>query len=159
MENIFDTFASPLIGLPVRHIWQGYGSAIFLEFGELRPRLEQDGSASQSEGQMGLMIERSWRIEDRTSIRCGSWSDEALWPDVFALLLGSEVRYVKTFGRLPEIEIGLSNGMHILSFMTAEGLPMWTLFDRRSPDERWLSFEQEGFTVDGRSRPTGGSVP
>jgi hypothetical protein len=101
MENIFDTFASPLIGLPVRHIWQGYGSAIFLEFGELRPRLEQDGSASQSEGQMGLMIERSWRIEDRTSIRCGSWSDEALWPDVFALLLGSEVRYVKTFGRLP----------------------------------------------------------
>ena len=51
MENIFDTFASPLIGLPVRHIWQGYGSAIFLEFGELRRRLEQDGSASQSEGQ------------------------------------------------------------------------------------------------------------
>jgi hypothetical protein len=43
--------------------------------------------------------------------------------------------------------------------MTAEGLPTWTLFDRRSPDERWLSFEQEGFTVDGRSRPTGGSVP
>jgi len=159
MENIFDTFASPLIGLPVRHIWQGYGSTIFLEFGELRPRLEQDGSAGQSEGQMGLMIERSWRIEDRTSIRCGSWSDEAQWPDVFALLLGSEVRYVKTFGRLPEIEIGLSNGMHILSFMTAEGLPTWTLFDRRSPDERRLSFEQGGFTVDGRSRPTGGSVP
>jgi hypothetical protein len=97
MENIFDAFASPLIGLPVRHIWQGYGSTIFLEFGELRPRLEQDGSASQSEGQMGLMIERSWRIEDRTSIRCGSWSDEALWPDVFALLLGSEVRSVKTW--------------------------------------------------------------
>jgi hypothetical protein len=97
--------------------------------------------------------------EDCTSIRCGSSSDEAQWPDVFALLLGSEVRDVKTFGRLPEIEIGLSNGMHILSFMTAEGLPTWTLFDRHSPDERWLSFEQEGFTVDGRSRPTGGSVP
>ena len=108
---------------------------------------------------MGLMLEWSWRIEDRTSIRCGSWSEEALWPDVFALLLGSQVRDVRTFGRLPEIEVGLSNGMHILFFMTAEGLPAWTSFDRRTSDERWLGFEQEGFTVGGCSRPTGGSVP
>ncbi|NIX77320.1 hypothetical protein HB375_11940 [Microvirga sp. c23x22] len=114
----------------------------------MKQSLKRDGSMQPS-GQMSLMIEWSWRIEDRTSIRCGSWSDEALWPDVFALLLGSEVRHVKTFGRLPEIEVGLSNEMHVLSFMTDEGLPAWTLFDRRGPQECWISVEQEGLTIGG----------
>jgi hypothetical protein len=48
---------------------------------------------------------------------------------------------VKTFGHLPEIEVTFSNGMRILSFMAAEGSPAWTLFDRRSDQERWLSVE------------------
>jgi len=42
------------------------------------------------------------------------------------------------FGRLPEIELSLSNGIRVLSFMTAEGSPDWTLFDRLGDETRWL---------------------
>lgn len=90
---------------------------------------------------MSLMIEWSWRIEDHASIRCGSWSEEDLWSSAFAAIIGSQVQDVKTFGYLPEIEVTLSNGMRVLSFMTTEGSPAWTLFDRRGAYERWLSVE------------------
>jgi hypothetical protein len=138
---ILHAFAAPMIGLSLNHIWRGHGSAIFLEFGELRPRLKRNGSTANPMGQMSLMIEWSWRIEDHAAVRCGSWSEEELWPDAFATILDSHVQDVKTFSHLPEIEVTFSNGMRILSFMTAEGSPAWTLFDRRSAHERWLSVD------------------
>jgi hypothetical protein len=136
-----------MIGLPLSHLWQGHGSAIFLEFGELRQRLKQDGSKANPVGQMSLMIEWSWRIEDQSSIRCGSWSEDELWADAFAAIVGTQVQNVKTFGHLPEIEVTFSNGMRILSFMTAEGSPAWTLFDQRSDQKRWLSVEAGNLLV------------
>lgn len=149
-QTVLHAFASPMIGLPLSHLWRGYGSAIFLEFGELHQRLKRDGSKANPVGQMSLMIEWSWRIEDQTTIHCGSWSDERLWSDAFAAILGSRVKDVKTFGNLPEIEVSFSNGMRILSFMTAEGSPAWTLFDRRGAHEQWLSVEGGTLVVHAR---------
>jgi hypothetical protein len=140
----FPAFVSPLIGLQLNHIWRGHGSALFLEFGELSSRLKRDGSVANPQGLWSLMIEWSWRIENASSILCGSWSDEALWRPAFSDLLGCMVLHVKTFGRLPEIEIGLSNELNVLSFMTAEGYPAWTLFDRRKPQAQWISVERAG---------------
>ena len=37
------------------------------------------------------------------------------------------VASVSLFGRLPEICLSLSNGLHVLSMMTAEGDPGWEL--------------------------------
>lgn len=37
-------FMPPLVGMPVSHVWQGHGSALFLEPGELAPRVRLDGS-------------------------------------------------------------------------------------------------------------------
>lgn len=79
------------------------------------------------------MIEWSWRIEEDRSILCGSWSDEELWTSNFPRLLGQQIADVSTFGRLPEIILSLTGGIHISSFMTAEGDPAWILFDRRGP--------------------------
>lgn len=31
----FFEFVSPMIGLPLSHVWRGYGSALFIELGEL----------------------------------------------------------------------------------------------------------------------------
>ena len=137
-----DAFTAPLIGLPVSHLWQGHGSALFLEFGKLRHSTgtRRDGSSyERSEGEMGLMIEWSWRIEGRRSILCGSWSDEQKWLRAFKLVQNSKVVEASLFGRLPEIELGLSNGVHVLSFMTASGNPEWTVFDRRRDNSRSLS--------------------
>src|SRR5277367_686028 len=127
----FEEFCASLVGLPVSNIWQGYGSAIFLEFGNLEIRRRRDGSPGNPRGEWGLMIEWSWRIEGKRRIWCGSWSDGARWPRAFSRLLYSKVTSVSLFGRLPELDIGLSNGLHILSMMTREGDPEWVLFNRQ----------------------------
>jgi hypothetical protein len=77
-QTILHAFTAPMIGLALSHIWPRYGSGILLEFGELRQRLKQDGSRANPSGQISLMIEWSWRIEDHATIRCGSWSAEEL---------------------------------------------------------------------------------
>lgn len=136
----FQKFSSPLIGLPVTHIWRGYGSAIFLEFGELQNRVLPNGRELRNpSGQMGLMIEWSWRIEGKRLIWCGSWSDESRWSRIFGKLLNANVTKVLLFGRLPEIDIQLSNGLHVVSMMTAEGNPEWALSSRDRKLEQSVS--------------------
>lgn len=142
-QALFETFAAPLIGLPVAHAWQGYGSAIFLEFGALTPskRRRRDGSLSNPvgnpDGEMGLMIEWDWRIEGKRSILCGSSTDKQRWPRALACLTKSTVVGAALFGRLLEIDLALSSGVHVASFMTDRGDPEWTLFDRRASISRW----------------------
>lgn len=143
-------FIAPLIGLPVSHLWRGYGSALFLEFGQLRHStfIRRDGTHGSPKGEMGLMIEWSWRIEGRRSILCGSWSDEQKWPKAFKLVQNAKVVEAALFGRLPEIELCLSNGVRVRSFMTAEGNPEWALFDRRSDNSRSLSVHRGGLRIE-----------
>lgn len=111
-EHHFEAFRRALIGLKVSQVWRGYGSALFLEFGALTPSSgrRRDGGERGSSGELTLMIEWSWRIEDIATIICGSWSEEHLWPPAFERLQGGEVVEARLFGRLPEISIGLSNG-------------------------------------------------
>lgn len=76
------------------------------------------------------MIEWSWRIEGKRKIWCGSWSDGERWPRAFSRLEGARVIGVSLFGRLPEIIVRLSNGLSVVSMMTAEGDPAWGLIQR-----------------------------
>ena len=152
----FDAFVLPLIGLPVSFIWRGYGSAIFLEIGALREgRTRRDGSAGNPYGEWTLMIEWSWRVENSTSILCGSWSQERLWEPTFDLLRSRLVVELSVVGRLPEIVVALTESLHVSSsmkadpqslyvssFMTADGDPSWALFDRRGDTWRTLSVRE-----------------
>ena len=61
------------------------------------------------------MIEWSWRVEGRRSILWGSWTDEARWPRGLACLAKGTVVRATTFGRLPEIDLALSTGLHLVS--------------------------------------------
>jgi hypothetical protein len=128
----FETLTASLIGLPISHIWRGYGSAIFLEFGSLEQRKRRDGSAGNPVGEWTLMVEWSWRIEGKRRIWCGSWSDEERWPRVFSRLQNLSVHSIALVGRLPEIDLTLSNGLHVVSCMTAEGDPEWGLIRRHN---------------------------
>ena len=132
----FEAFASPLIGLPVSHIWNGYGSAIFLEFGSLTPsmRRRKDGSAGNPQGEFTLMIEWSWRIEGKRHIWGGSWSEAQQWAKLLPQLKDASVTSISLIGRLPEIAIALSNGLHLVSFMTAQGDPEWAILTRRNDE-------------------------
>jgi hypothetical protein len=126
----FESFTSSLVGLPVSGVWQGYGSAIFLEFGDVQRRRRLDGSPGNPRGQWTLKIEWSWRIEGKKKIWCGSWSDGQRWPRAFSRLQGATVASVSLFGHLPEIILRLSNGLRVVSMMTAEGDPAWGLVAR-----------------------------
>ena len=132
MTDLIEHFRAAACGLAVGHVWRGHGSALFVELGALTSTTRRDGSSGEPQGEIGLMIEWSWRIEDGRSIACGSWSDEALWPPTFARLIGQTVDDLTTFGHIPEIVLLLERNLRVISFMTAKGDPAWTLFDRRS---------------------------
>ena len=137
------TFRDALIGLPLSYLWRGYGSAIFLKFGHLTPSTQTrlNGTARNPRGELGLMIQWSWRIENAASILCGSWSNEPLWEPTFDLLRNKVVAELSVVGRLPEIVVALTESLYVSSFMTAEGDPQWALFDRRGEALRTLSVD------------------
>jgi hypothetical protein len=102
------------------------------------------------------MIQWSWRIENAVSILCGSWGEERLWVPTFDLLRNKVVAELSVVGRLPEIVVGLTEGLYVSSFMTAEGNPQWSLFDRRSGTVRWLCVRDGSLDIglaENRSRP------
>jgi hypothetical protein len=45
-------------------------------------------------------------------------------------------------GRLPEIVVALTGDHYVSSFMTADGDPSWSLFDRRGGTVRWLNVRE-----------------
>lgn len=124
-------FIDALKGKPVAHVWRGHGSAIFLEFGSLTDKKRLDGTLGQPGGELTLMIEWSWRVERPRSILGGSWSAERRWPSMFKHLIGCQVTQIDFLGTLPEISLCLSNGLRVVSFMTAEGQPSWALIARQ----------------------------
>lgn len=123
-------FIQALVGKVAAHVWRGHGSALFIEFGELTPTKRRNGREGNPKGELTLMIEWSWRIERPQSILGGSWSSEQKWPGMFGKIIGATVESVEIFGRLPEISVGLSNGLHVVSLMTAEGQLEWTILTR-----------------------------
>jgi hypothetical protein len=150
MDTLIEHYRRRLIGLSLSHVWRGYGSAIFLEFGELQERTHKNGKPRNPVGEFGVMIEWSWRIEGDNSILCGSSSDDVLWEPIFFDLKGATAVDLQLFWQIPEIAIRLSNGHAIVSFMTADGDPQWTLFDRSSKPDRWLRV-RDGNVLEERS--------
>ena len=137
MKDWIEHFRAAANGLAVSHVWRGCGPTLLIEFGALRPPTltRKDGTPGEPSGEIGLIIEADWRIEDLRAIVCGSSSDDELWEKTFARLIGKRIIDVTTFGRLPELLISLSENLHVASFSTMEGDPEWTLFDRRGSAE------------------------
>jgi hypothetical protein len=69
------------------------------------------------------MIEWGWRIEGRRMILYGSESDASHWPRALTWLMRGSVATITALGRLPEIGIELSTGVHIVSLI---GVMLWT---------------------------------
>jgi hypothetical protein len=151
-----NAYRAAMIGLPVSKIWTGHGSALFIEFGIVAPTIRRDGTPGNGDGEMGLGIEWSWRVEDASTILCGSESEKADWLQVFDRLLGQSVVAVDFVGRLPELAISFSGNLHLSSFMPTDGQPEWSLFDRRNNQVRWLHVEDGRFTEDTSRRPESG---
>ena len=120
------SFVSPFHGKKVSRVWQGHGSAIFLEIGEL----------TENKGELTIMIEWSWRVEKDNKIFFGSWSDESEFPKMLKLLHGLTLKDISFQARLPEVVVELSNEYWVCSFSTVEGDPEWALI---TPNKTLLS--------------------
>jgi hypothetical protein len=141
-STAFEALAASLSGQPISYLWRGYGSAVFIEFGDLKPTTKRDGSPGHPKGQVSLGVEWSWRIEDDASIISGSWSEEELWEPSFDKLRDARVEGLTLFGGLPEIELLTSQGARFVSFSTTDGQPRWHLVDRRKSPANWFSVRQ-----------------
>jgi hypothetical protein len=129
-RELLQPFRNSLVGKPLSHIWLGQGTALFMEFGRLTPVTLHDGRRGNAIGELGVMIEWNWRIENAATIICGSGSEAALRETTFKNIQGCHVVDVELVGRLPELTIALADNFYVSSFMAAEGDPRWALFDR-----------------------------
>lgn len=119
-------FTSPLLGKEISRVWQGHGSAIFLEVGEL----------TENKGELTIMIEWSWRVEKGNKISFGSWSEESEFPQLLETLKGLTLRNISFQTRLLEVVVELSNDIWVCSFSTVAGDPEWALI---TPTKTMLS--------------------
>ncbi len=149
----FERLAASLVGMPITNVWRGYGSAVFIELGALSPLIRRDGTEGQPQGEVSLGVEWSWRIEGPDSIRCGSWSKEALWEPTFAALLGARIARCELFGALPEIALTTDDGQRFVSFSTTDGQPWWHLVDRRHPTPIWFTVREGRLHLGDGSEP------
>lgn len=152
-STAFEALAAALSGQPISHLWRGYGSAVFIEFGDLASTTKRDGSPGHPQGQVSLGVEWSWRIEVDAAIVSGSWSEEDLWEPSFARLRGTRVASLKLFGRLPEVELSTDEGVRFVSFSTTEGQPQWHLVDRRKDPAHWFSIREGRLHLGDGSEP------
>ena len=113
-------FTLPFTGKAVTRVWQGNGSAIFLEIGEL----------TDNKGELTVMIEWSWRVEKGQEIEFGSWSDDSKFPDLLETLRGLTLESISFQSRLPEVVLELSSDTWVCSFSTVEGDPEWALITK-----------------------------
>jgi len=98
-EIDFAETVRPLIGLPIGHAWKGYGSAIFLELGKLRPT----GHNDHPTGEFCIGIEWDWRLEFGSTVEFGSSNTGAEINKRISSIEGAAVESLETFGRVPEL--------------------------------------------------------
>ncbi len=130
-EIDFAETVRPLIGLPIGHAWKGYGSAIFLELGKLRPT----GHNDHPTGEFCIGIEWDWRLEFGSTVEFGSSNTGAEINKRISSIEGAAVESLETFGRVPELLIGLSTGHRIRTTVMTTGDPEWSI---RIGEDKWV---------------------
>jgi|HubBroStandDraft_4_1064222.scaffolds.fasta_scaffold420330_2 hypothetical protein len=126
-SNLF----APLIGQTAHGCWLGYGSVLFLEFGQPQPL--RDGRAHPS-GEWGLRSDQiEWRIEQRDQIIAGSEDDRATMENGIEQIDG------KTF---VSGEILQPSGDSVLKF--SDDLVLRTFVVSSEEDSRWIFRDREG---------------
>jgi hypothetical protein len=126
-SNLF----TPLIGQTAQGCWLGYGSVLFLEFGQPQP--PRDGR-THPHGEWGLQSDLvEWRIEQRDHIVSGSEDDRATMESGIKQIDG------KTF---VSGEILQPSGDSVLTF--SDDLVLRTFVISSEEDSRWIFRDREG---------------
>jgi hypothetical protein len=117
--------------MPISHVWFGHGSALFLELGALSEgRKRKDGSAGNPVGDVTVLVDFGWRIERQRSILCGSGESKQRCSNAANKLMGTTIMSAQLVGRIPELELSLSNNLWLTTFSRYEGQPTWSVLFR-----------------------------
>ena len=125
----------------VSHAWRGHGSALFLELGQLK----EMPKGNNPKGEQTIMIDCSWRVEGKSSIIVGSWSENEEIDNVPELVIGKTLEKVGFFGRLPELNIKINNALWLLTFMIEKGDPDWSI---KFKNNEWLGVSDGRFQIE-----------
>ncbi|MDB2686815.1 DUF3027 domain-containing protein [Mariniblastus sp.] len=136
----FSELTRPLIGQPITHAWKGYGSAIFLEIGELDSSQRRDNACEHC-----IAIEWDWRVEFDGKVLFNSSNSTPIISDRVAQLKDAEIKSITHYGDIPELLIHLSTGHRIRTAVMATGDPEWSI---RVGGGAWLHVV-DGALVDG----------
>jgi len=114
--------------MKISHVWRGHGTALFLELGSLSEgRKRKDGTTGNAKGDVTVIVDFDWRIERQRSILCGSGETKRRIASASKLLLGASVLSSEVVGRIPELQLQLSNGLWLITFRRYEGQPSWAV--------------------------------
>lgn len=129
----FQMHVQPLIGLTVSNPWKGYGSAIFLELGNLTSK--KLIRATLNEGEACICVQWDWRVEANTRILYGSSNSRPEIESGISTLQGETIQSLAIVGQIPELIVQFSNGHYLRSMAMLTGGPEWYI---KLLDERWM---------------------
>ena len=121
MSINFSDAVKPLVHKPVGRVWKGYGSAIFLEIGQLTP--ETFRGSESLHGDFCISIEWDWRVELGSNILFGSSNSRPEIVEQLHKLENSSIQSIQMVGHIPELLISLSTGYRIHTMSMVDGEP------------------------------------
>lgn len=140
-----------LRGLSVALPWKGYGSAIFLELGQLSPVTSK--RRHHDRGEACIAVEWDWRVEAGRTVLYGSSNSRPEIERGIAGLRAATVTDIAVEGVVPELVVQFSNGHCLRSMVMVDGDPQWSI---RLPGEVGWVYPRAGmlFVGDGTSEVT-----
>lgn len=135
----FNELIRPLLSLPLSRLWRGYGSALFLDLGELRPLPRKlPNSRPHLLGEASIQLQWDWRFETDTAIACGSSNSG---PRIDAYIAAHQELAIVSLtleGRPPELTLTFADSQRLHSMSMLQGDPQWRI---RLQDHSYLSCE------------------
>jgi hypothetical protein len=129
----FEDLTRPLIGLPVSLPWNGYGSAVFFELGDLSPR--ESKRAHHNKGAACISVEWDWRVEAGSAVLYGSSNSRPRIDAGIQALQGETIHSIAVVGQVPELAVRFSNGHCLKSMVMVTGDPEWSI---KALDGQWI---------------------
>ena len=129
----FARLVQPLVGLTVTLPWKGYGSAIFLELGQLT--VVESRRRNHAVGEACISVEWDWRVEHKSSVLYGSSNTGPRIEGGLAGLQGATIESLSIAGKVPELIVLFSNGHSLRSMAMVTGDPEWSI---KLPQGRWV---------------------
>lgn len=124
-QEQFVNLTRPLVGLPVSLPWQGHGSAVFFELGELQ--LVETKRSNYQEGVACIAVEWDWRVEGGKRVLFGSSNSRPRIAAGIRSLQGVTIDSLDITGAIPELVIRFSNGVYLKSMVMVTGYPEWSI--------------------------------